>query len=252
MGLPHNHNYFTTSNIIAGIIGLIGIIWLCCEIAKMKKINIISLWPKVNALVLNSMVMPLSGKHFGLGQQFVTGPILDNSARYYPRVLYEYRLGNRIYRSEHVFYGKHDTYNAADINALMSQMRPGSTIPVYYNPYKLSESYIYPGVKSWTGIIISCVLILIAIVIAYRHNRTDKTAKLHHGGYQETSVTSPANIGTLGPDVSETSGTSYYTHTRGSQEGAGCSDYSPATPNLTPDQVDSKKPNLFDLFSKTW
>jgi len=138
--------------------------------------------------VINSAID--SGTHGPfMGTKSITAAS-DSTIRYSPRVLYTYRVGDKDYQSERVYYGGVETYNAADINSIISGLQPGMSISVYTNPHNPSESYIYNGTKSYTGIIISIILILIAIGIVYQHNVNHKDLIPEFNKSFETSETS--------------------------------------------------------------
>lgn len=164
--------HITVKNIVALILGIVGIVWLIYDIHRNWKINRISSWPKANAYVISSMAEPANAE---AGKAYVDPsyliPTVDSGAQYKPQVVYRYRVGDRDYKSTNVVYSGQSTYDAADTKALLGQITPGSMIDVYYNPNNPSEAYIYNGQTSWVGIVISVILILIALYLAYHENR---------------------------------------------------------------------------------
>ena len=164
--------HMTVNNIVALILGIIGLIWLIHGLWRNWKINKISTWPKTNAVVLNAVAEPANNN---AGNVYIDPSTIiattNDNAQYIPRVVYRYRVGNRDYQSTNVVYSGAKSYNALDIKTLLGQVYPGATIPIYYNPNNHAESYIYNGNKSWTGVIIGLALLLIAAYLAHRNHK---------------------------------------------------------------------------------
>jgi len=161
----------TINNIVAIILGIVGLIWLLHGLWRNWKINRISTWPKANATVLNAVAKPANsnaGTMYMDPRNIVAAT--NSSAKYEPIVFYRYRVGNRDYQSENVIYSGANSYNALETKNIFGQIQTGGTIPVYYNPNNPSESYIYNGTKSYTGIVIGIILLLLAAYLGYYHN----------------------------------------------------------------------------------
>lgn len=158
----------TVNNIVALILGIVGIVWIFYGIWRNLKINRISSWPKTNALVLNSVAEPANSE---AGNTYVEPRYIiattDDQARYIPKVTYKYTVNKTEYQSNNVVYAGEKSYSAIDIKTMLGLITPGSTIPVYYNPGDPSESYIYNGLHSYTGIIIGAVLLALSGFLSY-------------------------------------------------------------------------------------
>lgn len=180
-------DYFTTHNLIAVILGIVGLVWLVHTVWKNMKINKISTWPKINATVVNALVEPAnkSAGNTYIDPKFIVATV-DGSAQYIPVVLYTYRVGGKEYQSKNFSYYGPQTYNALDMKTMMGPFYPGATIQVFYNPSNPAESYVYNGKVDHTGVVLSVILLLIAAYIAYRHN--NKTS-FKSKAYDDISLT---------------------------------------------------------------
>ncbi len=165
-------SYFTLNNIVALIIGIVGLVWLIQGLYRNMKINNINSWPNINATIIGAAIYPTNNKNMAIDPKNIHQ--LNNSTKYIPKVTYEYQLGNIAYQSNSIIYSGPESFNAADIKALMSNLVPGATIPIYYSPNNFNESYIYNGITNNTPIIIGIILILIAIYLGYYHNFSNK------------------------------------------------------------------------------
>lgn len=162
------NKYFTLNNIVALILGIIGLIWLIYGIWRNSKIGKINSWPKTNATIIGAVAQSTSDKNTLVDPAHIS--IANNSAKYIPKVTYQYHVGNMIYKSNSLVYSGAHSYNAQDTVAIMSKLVPGTVVPIYYNPDNLGESYIYNNITSYTNIIIGLILLLLAGYLAYRHN----------------------------------------------------------------------------------
>jgi hypothetical protein len=169
-------DYMTVNNIVALILGIIGLIWLIHGLWRNWKINKIRSWPQTNAVVINSVAEPANSN---AGNTYVDPrhivPTTDNKALYIPRVVYRYRIGNKDYQSNRVVYSGAKSYGSLDIQTLLGQVYPGAMIPIYYNPRNHTEAYIYNGTTSWTHVVIGLVLLLIAGYLGYYHHHKIQT-----------------------------------------------------------------------------
>ena len=187
--------HMTVNNIVAIVLGIIGLIWLIHGLWRNWKINKISTWPKTNAVVLNAVAEPANSN---AGNIYVDPSTIiattNDNAQYIPRVVYRYRVDNRDYQSTNVVYAGAKSYNALDIKTLLGQVYPGATIPIYYNPNNHDESYIYNGNKSWSSVIIGLALLLIAAYLAHRNYKnktvttTTKTTKITNASPSLTDI----------------------------------------------------------------
>lgn len=166
----------TVNNIVALILGIVGIVWIIYGIWRNLKINRISSWPKTNALVLNSVAEPANS---AAGNTYIEPRYIiattDDQARYIPIVTYKYTVNKTEYRSSNVVYSGEKSYSSIDIKTMLGLITPGSTIPVYYNPSDPSESYIYNGLHSYTGIIIGAVLLALSGFLSYFGSKIKKS-----------------------------------------------------------------------------
>lgn len=164
--------YFTVNNIVALILGIIGLVWLIHGIWRNSKINKINSWPKINARIIGAVAQLASDKNVLVDPKNIQ--IVDNSAKYIPNVTYEYQIGNMMYKSSSIVYDGEKSYSATDTKMIMDKLIVGSVIPIYYDPNNFSESYIYNNTHSYIGIIIGIILIVIAAYLGYRHNSNVK------------------------------------------------------------------------------
>ena len=168
-------NHFTINNIIAIIIGIVGLIWLIHGLWRNWKINNIRSWPKTNAVVLNAVAEPAnaSAGTTYMDPRYIVATT-NNNAQYIPIIVYRYSVNGKDYQSNNVVYSGAHSYNALDIKTIMGQIYPGSVIPVYYNPNNNSESYIYNGTINYLGVVIGIILLIIAGYILYYNYRSEK------------------------------------------------------------------------------
>lgn len=173
--MPDFRDHLTIHNIVVIILVIIGLIWLIHGIWRNMKVNSISSWPKINATVINDAVMPTSGRRDNtfIDPRYIPATS-NNKKMYVPSILYKYNINGREYQSSNLVYAGSKTYNAVSIRNMMSQMYPGATIQVFYNPGNYGESYVYTGVKSYFNIILGIILLLIAAYIGYDHNVSHK------------------------------------------------------------------------------
>ena len=175
--------YFTLYNIIALILGIVGLVWLIQTMKKNNKIKEIRSWPKVNATVINAVAEPLNR---GQGSPFIDPQYLipkkgDNS-QYRPIVVYRYKAGGNEYQSNNVVFAERKSYNAFETKTLLAQLSAGGNVQVYYNPKNNKESYIYNGIEDNKGIIWGIVLILLALALVYFGSKKHDTIKI--GSYE--------------------------------------------------------------------
>ena len=163
-------DYLTINNIVAIILGVIGLIWVIYSIWRNRKISNINSWPKTNARIISAVAQSDNNKKIMVDTRNISQ--VDPSAKYIPIVTYEYRVGDMVYQSHSIIYSSAHSYSANDIAMIMNGLIPGSTIPVYYNPNNASESYIYNGITNYTNMIIGLVLLLIAIYLGYYHGKS--------------------------------------------------------------------------------
>ena len=170
-------DYLTIQNIVVAILAIIGLVWLITSIWRNWKIGRINNWPKVNAVVVNSVVEPEKvSSNFGstyLDPRYLLGTT-DSSTKFIPRILYRYNINGREYQSNNVIYGPDKAYNSLDIKTLMGNIGPGSTIQVYYNPDNPGETYVLNGTPNYMGALLGLILLALAGAIAYHHNYMQK------------------------------------------------------------------------------
>lgn len=163
MGLK---DYMTVGGIIAIILLIIGIILLINNLWVNWKINKINSWPKTNATVLTSFAKPAFGNRDNVfidPNQIVV--VTGNGDKYVPHVEYVYHANGQEFASKKVVYGGSRSYDGQTTKDMLSNMTPGSTISVFYNPSNPSESYIYVGDHKYWNSIIGIILIIIALFL---------------------------------------------------------------------------------------
>lgn len=173
------NQYLTGWNIAALIIAIIGLIWLIYASWFNSKIESIRRWPRTKATVVNAVVSPEQVRGSGtsyLDPRFVTG-LIDTRTKYIPEILYTYNVAGKNYESSNFIYGGPKALNALDIKTTMQHIQPNSTIDIYYNPNNPAESYVYNGVKSYTGIWMGIIMLLIAGAIYYYKGYNPSKAK---------------------------------------------------------------------------
>lgn len=197
--LVYMANSSTIGNIVAIILAIVGLVWLVHNIWRNYKINNINHWPKTNATIITSLAEPVGQ---GSNNQFV------------PKVVYSYTANGRTYISDNVVYSGSRSYNAVDTRKIMSQLTPNSSVPVYYNPKDPKESYIYNGNKTYSGIVIGIILLLIAAYLGYYHNKdkitTTITKKQRDGTTTKTTTTTKATPINLTDLESSTKAKTFY------------------------------------------
>lgn len=185
-------DHLTVKNIVILILFIIGLWWLIVSLTRNRKIDQIASWPKTDAIVINSVIESETTK-YKKSQTYDNTDTIDvetsTNTRYHPKVLYRYNIDGKEYESTSDFYGGDQWYNALDIKTIMSTFTPGTTIRIFYNPKNASESYIYNGTKSYTGLVISILLLLLALILALHEKMTgNKTTT-----YKQTTTTTAVN-----------------------------------------------------------
>lgn len=164
-------NGLSINNVVVIILVIVGLVWLIYSLWRNWKISRISAWPKTNATVLNALALPAGG---GRGNVYLDPQAIvattDNSFQYVPKIVYTYRVAGKEYQSDSVIYSGARSYNSVDIKTIMGNLHAGSLVPVFYNPNKNNESYIYNGTSNYTGAIIGIILLFIAGFLSYYHN----------------------------------------------------------------------------------
>lgn len=170
-----SEKYFNVRSIISIILAIVGLVWLINTIWRNMKLNRVKSWPKANATVVLSSVIP--SNHIAgtapLNPQTIT--IANNNLTYTPNVVYSYTVNGKEYKSEKVLYIGNPSYNARDIVNLMTQLRQGATVPVYYNPENPTEAFVFNVKPSYTGIIGGIILLLLAAFIGREQYFTNDT-----------------------------------------------------------------------------
>lgn len=162
--------YLTVQNIIATILGIVGLVWILSGLWRNYMIGRVSSWPRINARVITAGASPTSGYR---GDTIVNPrniPTINNNRKYVPQVLYSYTINGRQYQSSNFIYSGAKSFDASTTKRLMSNIIPGSNISIRYNPSNPAESYVYHGHRTWLNIWIGLLLLLIALYIGYDHN----------------------------------------------------------------------------------
>ncbi|CAH6421622.1 Domain of unknown function (DUF3592)-containing protein [uncultured virus] len=168
----------TVNNIVAAILIIVGLVWLIQSVWRNMKIRNINSWSKTNATVISAMAEPVNeaaGNTYVDPQNIVA--TTDSEARYKPQVTYRYRVNGRDYESTNIIYNDDREYSPAQIKTLMAPMRPGATIPIYYNPREFNEAYIYNSETSWVGPVIGTILTLLGLWLAFKGFKKYKKAE---------------------------------------------------------------------------
>lgn len=167
--------YLTIQNIVLLILGTGSLILLIHAIMRNYKIDKIKSWPKVNAVVIDSSVQVKTVYEKNMLYHNKSSYVTDSSSstRYYPKISYKYSVSGREHQSSNIIYGGARAYNSLDIESVMPKYAPGSTISVYYNPYKPAEAYIFNGDKTYMSMIISAVVLACVCWYCYKHNYAD-------------------------------------------------------------------------------
>lgn len=173
-----NGDYLTLGNLVILILLIAGLVLLLLGLWRNWRIDNIASWPKVNATVINSVAQPTSGfrKNADVNPQNIV--VSNNNRKYTPSVLYRYNVAGREYQSTNFVYGGPGTYNAEDIKVVMSQMQPGASVPVFYNPNNPSQSYVYLGSKNYTSVGVGLILLILSLFLAYREHFAKNEKKL--------------------------------------------------------------------------
>ena len=127
--------------------------------------------------VLLSIIMPISIRRGKESKEWPTseGTVISTeveerheynedgeSVYYYPRVHYDYRVGDHVY---HGF--KYKLMNVSmskrKAHEFISNFMPGDTLTVYYDPEKPTESVMQPGAQQYLYVFLAIGIGLIAL-----------------------------------------------------------------------------------------
>lgn len=160
---------FTINNIVALILGIIGLVWLINGIRQYQKITQVNNWPKTNATVQNAVLVNSANQ--AIDPRNVPANAID---KYTPQVTYAYRVNNTNYQSDKIFYNTPKNFDATQARTLFGQIYPGSVVQIRYNPQNPSEAYIYPGSADIWPIIIGLLLLLLALYLGFYHGKSQQ------------------------------------------------------------------------------
>lgn len=176
-------------NIIALILGIIGLIWFLRTIWRDIQINQHMKWPHVSANIVAVYAVPI-----GTSTRIELNDMNPND-KYTPRILYKYTVDNKTYESSNLIYDGPSSYSGIQIKNLLGTAKPGDSINVLYNPSDPAESYIYPGVVSYIGLIVGILLILVGAFIAYSQGWSDvKISSVNSVGKNNMTITTPFRL----------------------------------------------------------
>ena len=85
----------------------------------------------------------------------------ENSRIFVPRVIYEYQVNGRPYRSDRIFLQPHTN---DDASATAARFPAGSQVPVYYNPADPAQARLVRNVPS-AQLYIGLIALLLALAI---------------------------------------------------------------------------------------
>ena len=101
--------------------------------------------------------------------------------------MYKYRVNGREYTNDNFMYNSPRNLSAIDAASLLKNLQPGDTFMVYYNSDKPTESYVFPGIKEYTGMIIGAVIFLLGLALLFMHARSLKKSLVVSNDYEVTT-----------------------------------------------------------------
>lgn len=161
-------NYFTVNNIIALILGIIGLILIIRGIWINWTIDKIKSWPKTKATVLSVMIKQLDND---INNIYLTPKQISDEpykfGRYIPKIIYSYTVNGVKYESDTVIYPAISSYSYDKVVSIVGNLKDNNTIEVYYDPKNPNKSYIITGKREYSGLIIGIILVIIAVYLGY-------------------------------------------------------------------------------------
>lgn len=167
--------HLSVFSIIGILLIIIGIIWFIHNIYKNNKVNRIASWDRALATVIESGARPVGTNAFVDMLEPKALLISQTSdVKYTPYIYYKYRVDGREYTGDKLMYSSPRNFSAIDTASLLKNLPRGATFPVHYDSNDPSESYVYPGSKEYTGMIIGTVLFLLGLALLFLHARSVK------------------------------------------------------------------------------
>lgn len=161
-------NYFTINNIIALILGIIGLILIIRGIWINWTIDMIKSWAITNATVLSVMTKQLGNN---IDNIYLTPKQINDEpykfGRYIPKIIYSYTVNGTKYDSNSVIYPAVSSYGYDKVRSIVGNLKDGDTIEIYYNPKNPKKSYIITGKRDYSGLMIGIILVIIAVYLGY-------------------------------------------------------------------------------------
>lgn len=168
--------YITIHNIIAIIIGIVGLSMIIYGAWRNSHINKACRWPSVQATVEWTSLettnflgsrrpVDLTTNNQGVNSLMLIST--NDQNMYAPKIIYQYTVNGNTYHSDNIMY--HDTkiFGITNTKRMLANLNQGKKIIIHYNPLNPAESYIYNGNISYYGIIGGIILLLIASYMGY-------------------------------------------------------------------------------------
>lgn len=179
-------NYYNPLSWIAIIALIAGLIILGWALWRNHRINSARSWPRTNAVIINAVAEITNGpKHAPYIDPSTIVPRQNEKTKFKPIVSYRYIVNGREYTSTGVVFHGKDDYDSLTTSMMMTNLRPGATVQIFFNPNNPSESYLFNGESSSTGIWWGAILILIGLILGYIHKRK---VSVVNGTYTTTQV----------------------------------------------------------------
>lgn len=146
--------------ILAGYIFLLaGIILIIFNLRAILRAKSSLTWDKTKGKILSSELVV----HKGTG---------DSSSRTFkPKVVYQYSIRDKIYKSKRVYFGSNimSSFKKSKSEKIVTRYSKDKEVDVYYNRMNEKLSVLEPGVKSEiiTGFLIGLIFMIIGYILTY-------------------------------------------------------------------------------------
>jgi hypothetical protein len=135
-------------------------------------------------IVLGGAACSLMSREIGRGFQSrywpqVAGLIIESridvrEKNFWPRVRYQYQIGETIYQGETILFGGEGSTDRVEAEAMMGRYPSGVTVPISYDPNDPATACLEPGAVAWTlffGLLLFGGMVWLGIAVIRKESR---------------------------------------------------------------------------------
>ncbi len=162
--MPHAVSPILLSRIFPWVFVLIGGVLLYAGNQARSSAKSMADWARTEGHVISSVV-----------ESTQYGSSLTTSPSYHAVIVYEYRVGERVFHGMRLGVGEHAFRRAAEAQAVVTRYPVGRAVTVYFNPFSVTEAVLEPG-SPWhpyvlLGIGGLCILVGVCLAVFMRRVR---------------------------------------------------------------------------------